>query len=585
MNKREVFLLIMFFVLSTLAAVFEGIGIGLFAQILDTQTSGDLFASIPLLGSFSSYFEGQPLRDRIELVATVLIVVVIVRSLLQYAVLAIANILPIDLIRRKTTDAYDALQDSSLAFVHERDVGSVSADILIAMGKVSALIQQFAHVISSLILLMFYFMFLLMLSPGMTLLIMLGMVVGTIILKLLTEGIGKRAMEQMMFEDERRMRVLTDEIGGARLIRLINAQGYMARRWNDASRAFANAYMKHSLVTALPSPFMMGYVGLMGGGAIWFMLAYNSAEPTTWLSSVLLFLAILLRMQGPVSVFNAALNYVVAVSPALTQFEGFVARAKAAKQFSGSVKIVSFERSVSFNHLNFSYEGSSIPILKDISFEIKKGDFLAIVGPSGAGKSTLVSLLCLLHRPEAASITVDGVPLADFDVKSWRKKISVVSQDIFLFNSSILDNIRFGLEASREEVIAAAKRVHAHEFIIGTENGYDTKIGDRGVRLSGGQQQRIALARAVLANSEILVLDEATSQLDSFTENAIQQTIFELAEDRTIIAIAHRLSTIKHADLVVVLQDGKLVETGTHNQLMKLDGIYSEMRKIQEFGD
>jgi ABC-type multidrug transport system fused ATPase/permease subunit len=206
----------------------------------------------------------------------------------------------------------------------------------------------------------------------------------------------------------------------------------------------------------------------------------------------------------------------------------------------------------------------------------------AIVGESGAGKSTVLDLILRLYDPTAGAILADGIPLPEYDQKAWRNLIGMVNQDIHIFNASIHQNIAFRRpDADREEVERAARIANAHEFILELPNGYDTVVGERGMRLSGGQRQRIAIARAVLHDAPILILDEATSELDSHIERKIQESIARLSSDRTIIAVAHRLSTISMADQILVLESGRLVEQGTHSELLDLSGIYASLWRIQ----
>jgi subfamily B ATP-binding cassette protein MsbA len=236
---------------------------------------------------------------------------------------------------------------------------------------------------------------------------------------------------------------------------------------------------------------------------------------------------------------------------------------------------------VTLDNLRFAYEDGR-DVLKGISFEGKAGETIALVGPSGAGKTTLLNLLPRFYDPQGGSILIDGQDIRDLKVKSLREKISIVPQEIHLFGTSIKDNILYGkLDATDEEVIRAAKDANAHEFILETEHGYDTPIGERGVKLSGGQRQRLAIARAILKNPAILLLDEATSSLDSESEAQVQEALYRLMQNRTTFVIAHRLSTVQHADRILVLDEGKIVEEGTHLKLIEQKGLYSHLYELQ----
>jgi subfamily B ATP-binding cassette protein MsbA len=221
-------------------------------------------------------------------------------------------------------------------------------------------------------------------------------------------------------------------------------------------------------------------------------------------------------------------------------------------------------------------------VLKDISLTIPKGKTIALVGPSGGGKSTLADLVPRFYDVTNGELLIDGKPLKDYQVDSLRKQMGIVTQESILFNDTIYNNIAFGMNgATKESVIEAARIANAHDFIMQAENGYNTVIGERGSKLSGGQRQRLSIARAVLKNPPILIMDEATSALDSESEKLVQEALFNLMKNRTSLVIAHRLSTIQHADEIVVVQDGRIVERGTHVQLMGSDGLYRKLNEIQ----
>lgn len=241
-----------------------------------------------------------------------------------------------------------------------------------------------------------------------------------------------------------------------------------------------------------------------------------------------------------------------------------------------SINFEEFKNDIVFSDVEFSYKDSNEKILKGINLNVKKGETVALVGNSGGGKSTIVNLIPRFFDVTGGNITIDGIDIRDYKVKSLRKKIGIVPQETFLFAGTIISNIKYGNpEASEEDVIEAAKKANAHEFIGNLENGYETEIGERGVKLSGGQKQRIAIARAILENPQILILDEATSALDNESERLVQDALEKLMEGKTTFVIAHRLSTIENSDKIAVIQQGELKELGKHDELLQLNGIYS----------
>ena len=250
-------------------------------------------------------------------------------------------------------------------------------------------------------------------------------------------------------------------------------------------------------------------------------------------------------------------------------------------EVSGAKVLPQIEGAVEFKNVSFAYSKGE-QVLQDVSFKAEPGEVVAIVGPSGAGKSTIANLLPRFYDTTAGSISIDGNNISEVTLASLREQVGIVPQETVLFNGTLYDNILYGrLEATREEVEAAAKAANAHNFIMEFPNGYETMLGDRGLNLSGGQRQRIAIARAILKNPRVLILDEATSALDTESERIVQEALDRLMVGRTSFVIAHRLSTIKNANKILVLQRGRIVEVGTHDELMANHKLYSHLYNIQ----
>ncbi|MGB6015315.1 MAG: ATP-binding cassette domain-containing protein, partial [Nodosilinea sp.] len=249
---------------------------------------------------------------------------------------------------------------------------------------------------------------------------------------------------------------------------------------------------------------------------------------------------------------------------------------------TGAMSFGGLQDSIHLEAVSFAYPGQHPPALDRFSLTIAAGKTTALVGPSGAGKSTLIHLICRFYDPTAGMIWADGRALPSLSLADWRNHLAIVSQDVHIFNATVAENIAYGrLEATPEEIVAAARQAHADEFIRQMPQGYDTPVGDRGMRLSGGQRQRLALARAIVRNSDLLILDEATNALDSISEQLIQETLDLFSRDRTVIVIAHRLSTIEQADQIVVLDQGRVAEQGTLSTLLSQNGLFRQMYGLQ----
>jgi subfamily B ATP-binding cassette protein MsbA len=312
------------------------------------------------------------------------------------------------------------------------------------------------------------------------------------------------------------------------------------------------------------------------------ILYISAIELKLPLAMLLVFIFTLIRLTDPLRQINAKRHDLGGQLASLEKIDQTLCEAADHETIkSGRMKFETVNDRIELSHIHFSYT-DSIPIIKDISFSIKKNEMVALVGASGGGKSTIVDLIIRLIEPDSGNIAIDGMDIRNFDIREYHRKIGFVSQESYIFNDSILNNICYGTgNVSMDKAVEAAITANAHDFIMQLPDGYNTELGERGVKISGGQKQRISLARAIYKDPEILILDEATSALDSEAEKIIQQSILSIINKYTIIAIAHRLSTIENADKILVIENGQVTETGTHKQLIAASGTYAKYYNIQ----
>jgi ABC-type multidrug transport system fused ATPase/permease subunit len=399
--------------------------------------------------------------------------------------------------------------------------------------------------------------------------------------------VGKRLKRQSL-EAQNQWGVLMSNIeetlGGLRIIKAFNAEEKVKTRFHAGNQIFYHISNRIARRQSLAHP-MSEFLGTITIAIVlWFggtliIGHHSSLDAPDFIYYMIIFYSII----NPAKELSKSVYAIQKGLAAMTRVDAIIEATNPIVEPKEPKEIKEFKGDISYNDVSFSYVKGT-PVIENVSLHIPAGATVALVGQSGSGKSTMADLLPRFYDVDHGSITIDGIDIRDLRIHDLRSLMGNVNQEAILFNDTIYNNITFGVkEATAQQVEQAARIANAHEFIMETEQGYDTNIGDRGCRLSGGQRQRLSIARAVLKNPPILILDEATSALDSQSEKLVQEALERLMKNRTTLVIAHRLSTIKNADIICVMNEGRIVEAGTHDELLALNGAYKHLVDMQKF--
>ena len=477
---------------------------------------------------------------------------------------------------------YDKMMHLPLGFFSQERKGDIIARMSGDVGEVeNSITSSLDMLIKNPILIIFYFGTLIFTSWQLTLFTVAVVPLMAWGMSAIAKKLKRESLEaQGKWSDT--MSQLEETLSGLRIIKAFIAEDKMKTRFTKVSNELRKASMKVATRQALAHPVSEFLGTIMIMIVLWFggTLILSDASPID-APTFIFYMVILYSVLNPLKEFAKAGYNIPKGLASMERVDKILKAENNIKEKPDAREITSFNDKIEFKSVYFAYENGK-NVLKDINITIPKGKTVALVGQSGSGKSTLVDLVPRYHDVSSGEVLIDGTDIKDLKIKSLRSLIGNVNQEAILFNDTIFNNIAFGVEgATKEQVIAAAKIANAHDFIMEKEDGYETNIGDRGSKLSGGQRQRISIARAILKNPPILILDEATSALDTESERLVQEALDRLTTTRTTIAIAHRLSTIKNSDEICVMHEGEIVERGTHEELIRLNGYYKKLNDMQ----
>jgi len=590
-------LVVAYFTSNILSAIFSVVSLGLLGPFLllifkkgdalkNVSTETSFFSRINPINYFKEWVHQLILAPNGEIkalgiICVVVLVAVLFKNLFLYLSMYYLNPIRNNIINDMRTKMYEKILQLPIGYFSEQRKGDIMSRLTNDLGEVEgSTISVLETTFREPIAILLYFCYLIYLSPQLTLFLVLFLPFAGFILG----RIGKSLKKQSTEVQEKLGGILStidETISGIRVIKAFNAEKKQSDRFNAESDYLFQIKNKANRRRDLASPVseMLGITAVLcvlwyGGRLVLGGSLLNSGD-------FIVYIAIITQLIQPLKALASASYNIKKGAASIERIESLTNTDIGIKEVANPKIIQSFENAIELRNVSFYYD--DVAILKNINLTVEKGKTVALVGSSGAGKSTLADLIPRFHDVSSGEFLIDGVNIKECSLKSVRALMGIVTQEPILFNDTIRNNITLGVEIPDEsKVIDAAKVANAFNYITEKENGFDTNIGDRGSKLSGGERQRLTIARAVYKNPPILILDEATSSLDTESERLVQDAINHLMQDRTSIVIAHRLSTIRHADEIIVLQKGEIVERGTHNELIHHNGYYKRLVDMQE---
>ena len=556
--KRYYILIILNLLLATISSLVSSAPIALIKRLFDKGIAG------------------KSEKD-ILYAAGAMIMLAAVGAVLMYWNTILSTVISSSIYKDIVTDIYNKIQTLDMEYFSSKKIGDMMTRVMTDPSNINSIILEIFDMISEIIKVVFFLGIAFYIDFDLT----LGVMVVTPILVITVRRYAKRLKRSGRQRQEALDGLnskLQETLSGIRIIRAFATEEYEINNFKKKNNSLKKIAVRSARYNAKANSIMeaLNYIIiallLMFSG--YRVLRAKNFTPGDFITIIGAISSMYTPARRAITRFNAIsvnLSSITRVSEILEEMPSIVNK-------ENCIKFENFTDGISFENVDFEYKDNPEKILKNINLDVKKGETVAFVGNSGGGKSTLVNLIPRFFDVSNGSLKIDGIDVRDYEIKSLRKAIGIVPQETFLFSGTILSNIKYSRQdATFEEVVEAAKQANAHEFIENLSEGYDTEIGERGVKLSGGQKQRIAIARAILENPQILILDEATSALDNESEKLVQDALEKLMEGKTTFVIAHRLTTIENSNKIVVIQKGEVKEIGSHNELLSKDGIYKAL--------
>lgn len=564
-------------VLVLIAAFAEGLGIGFLVPLLETiDEQGASAAPSQVSEYLSGFYEQIGVSFTLTTIMVGAFLLFVIQALLTYLAETQTIRLATQFNAEVRTRMFSGLLNADLAYHHKRKGGDFVNSLINECNRFQGVFLHSMRLLTSVIEAAVYLALAIYLSWQLVL--AAGVLVGGVVFVVKSEFTrANRYGSDLTDANKSLSATAIERLSGIRILKAFNLEGLSLNMFK--ANAFELKRVYYAMAKSQARLDGLFRLGMLGGLLLSVYVAITFLELSV--PVLMAFVFILYRFYPRVGGINKAFHQLTFGISGVDNVMKLIEETESPSIRNGTKLPSPLQHEIGFEGLVFGYD-PEVPVLNDVSFVLKAGETTAVVGGSGAGKTTIVNLLMRFHDPSFGSVLVDGIDLREMDLHAWRSSIALVNQDIFLFNDTISNNIAKGkLGATDQEIVEASRQAYADEFIRELPDGYETVIGDRGVRLSGGQRQRIALARAIVRDPQILILDEATSELDSMSEQLIRQAVEELGTTRTVITVAHRLSTIRHADKIIVLDQGKLVEEGSHDELLSGNGHYAQFVRLQ----